>query len=442
MPHNKKIYIDGMTCVSCELLIKNELEEITEIKEVTVCHKKKIAEITFDRKEGLIENVIDKIKELGYTATLEPAEKAIQEKTTSKQWVYSILVVLGLYIIYRYLNWIGVLGWLKADTSEITYGVAFIVGIVASMSTCLAIVGAVVMSFGAKYEATGNFFERNLKPHLLFHFGRLLTFFVLGGLLGVIGSWINLTPSFMGWFTVLIAVILGWLGLNILGILPSVSTLGLHMPKKFMNTWGKLKTSNHALAPVVLGGFTFFLPCGFTQSMQLFAISSGSFWAGAFTLFLFALGTTPILLGLGVATTKFKNMNTTVLKKAIGFLIIVFAFYTLSTGFALSGINIDFFDKKDVGSITEKNNIQIVKMDATRNGFSPNTFRIKKGIPVKWIINGSEATGCTNRIMMPELNIEEQLTRGDNVIEFTPKKAGTLNFSCWMGMVRGKFIVE
>ncbi len=84
---------------------------------------------------------------------------------------------------------------------------------------------------------------------------------------------------------------------------------------------------------------------------------------------------------------------------------------------------------------------QLVNMTVDYRGFSPNTFNIQKGIPVRWQIDAKELTGCNNEIIMPALKIDKKLSPGQNIIEFTPNKVGTLNFSCWMGMLRGKFIV-
>lgn len=437
-----KVYLSGLTCTSCEVLITNELNEIEKIEKVTVCKKKQTAELIADTDLS-IDEVLGKIRSLGYGAELSPISKSFNsQKATSTQWLYSLLILLGIYIVYIYLRWIGALNWFNFDTSNTTYGVAFLIGIVASMSTCLAVVGAVVISFGAKYEARGTFVNRNLKPHLLFHLGRLGSFFLLGGLLGYVGSWFSLSLSFISIFTIIIALVLAWLGLNILGFVPSISKFGLTMPKNTMKAWDKLKTSEHALAPVILGAFTFFLPCGFTQSMQLFAISSGSFWIGGMTMLLFGLGTMPVLLGLGMAATRFKNKKNIVLTKTIGFLIIFFALYTLSSGLALSGVNIGLFDKKDEGTTKTETNLQIIEMTVDYAGFTPNVFRLKAGVPVKWVINGVQVTGCLNEIIIPTLGIRRPLNYGQNIIEFTFPSTGTYGFSCSMGMVRGQFVVE
>jgi len=439
---SKSIYISGMTCTSCEVLISDSLKELEEVKYVKISHLKGRADIGHHGDKLPMAEIIRKIEELGYGASLEPVKEK-KVRATGEQWFYSLLLVGGLYLVYKYLQWIGLLDWMETDTSDIRYGTSFIIGIVASLSSCLVVVGAVVMSFAAKYQSRGTFYERNLKPHLLFHLGRLTTFFFLGGVLGLIGSWFSVSDNFISIFTVFIALVLAWLALNILGFVPSLTTLGIRMPKKSMGTWKRLQNSEHALAPIALGSFSFFLPCGFTQSMQLFAMSSGNFMTGAMTLLLFALGTGPVLFGLGVATTRFKNMNTVVLQKAIGFIVLFFAFYTLSSGLAIKGIDINFWSGKEaVSSVVNTANAQEISMTVDYSGYTPSVFKLKKGVPVKWIIDGTKASGCTSEVIVPDLGIRESLKPGNNIIEFTPQKAGTINFSCWMGMVRGKFIVE
>ncbi len=440
--NKKTLHISGMTCTSCEIIITDELNEVKEIDQVVVCSKKNTAVIHYRDNLNLSE-IISKIKKLGYDASEDPIKKRM--KASKQQWFNAFLVLAGIYIVYKYLKWIGVVRLLEVDTSEISFGVAFVVGIVASMSTCLAIVGAVVMSFASKYKTQGSFFKASVKPHLMFHLGRLAVFFVLGGVLGMIGGWFSISLQVTAIMTVALAIILAWLGMNIVGLLPSLSSVGIRMPRGIMKTWNRLKESEHKLAPVLLGGITFFLPCGFTQSMQLFALSSGSFWIGAFTMFLFALGTLPILLTLGIASSRAKNKKRVVFQLVIGILIIVFAFYTLQSGLAMLGLNSDILpsQKKETESqFLDDGSKQVVSMKIGYYGFEPQVINLKKGVPVKWIIDGNGATGCTNKIIVPSLNITKKINSGDNIVEFTPTESGVIPFSCWMGMVRGKFIVE
>lgn len=437
----KKVHVQGMTCVSCEVIITDELTQVEGVNKVSVCHKKQIAKVHYHHDNVDPQALLTIIENLGYQASFEPITKK-KEKASLSQWLYALLIVLGFYIVYRYLRWIGVFDWINIDPTNVTYGASFLIGLVASLSSCLAVVGAVVISFGAKYKSKGGYFESNVKPHLLFHVGRLATFFVLGGILGLIGSWFSINTTFMGWFTLVIALVLVWLGLNILGFVPSLSSVGVRMPRKATAVWNRLKNSEHHMAPVLLGAFTFFLPCGFTQSMQLFAISSGNFWIGAMTMLFFGLGTAPVLLGVGVASSGFKNAKAIAFKKAMGFVVIVFALYTASAGFAMAGIDVSFFDKTIEEQTVVQGGVQTVVMNVDRYGYNPNTIRVKSGIPVRWVINAQELNGCSGEIIMPAINLRKQLVQGENIVEFTPTGQGTIPFSCWMGMIRGKFIVE
>ena len=67
---------------------------------------------------------------------------------------------------------------------------------------------------------------------------------------------------------------------------------------------------------------------------------------------------------------------------------------------------------------------------------------MKKGVPVKWIIDGEEINGCNNAIQVPKYGLEFNIKQGEQTIEFTPKEEGTIRWSCWMGMIPGTFIVK
>ncbi|NQT49575.1 sulfite exporter TauE/SafE family protein [Candidatus Kuenenbacteria bacterium] len=438
----KIVKVHGMTCVSCESLLEDELKNIEGVKLVKASHKNKTVELHFEDIEPNESQVNSTIKELGYEIGENLERKFFgKNRATPKQWFYSLLVVVLIILAYKLLIRFDVMGLVVFDTTNVSLGIAFLIGIVASLSSCLAVVGGVVVSFASKYQTKGNFYHKNVKPHLHFHAGRMICFFVLGGILGIVGSWFDMSSAFNGWLTAFVAVVMFLLGLNILGFLPSPSAYGIRLPKKSMKYWNKLKSSEHKSAPFLLGAFTFFLPCGFTQSMQLFAITTGSFWLGGLSLFLFALGTAPVLIGVGIAASRFKNKKMIIFQKVMGFVVLIFAFYTLLTGLTIAGINLDLGWGKDYGATITNANIQEVVMTVDYSGYSPNVFTIKKGIPVKWTINVKQMTGCTNEIIVPDLGIKKKLQYGENIIQFTPTKVGNLSFSCWMGMVRGKFIV-
>ncbi|HET6375973.1 MAG TPA: LysM peptidoglycan-binding domain-containing protein, partial [Methylocella sp.] len=71
----------------------------------------------------------------------------------------------------------------------------------------------------------------------------------------------------------------------------------------------------------------------------------------------------------------------------------------------------------------------------------PDHFTLRLGVPVRWVINGMEITECNRRIAVPKLGLEFDVKEGEQIIEFTPREAGVIPWSCWMGMLQGRFDV-
>lgn len=451
--NTKKFFIKGMHCVSCEKLLDDEFRQIAGVKDVRVDRLKNTGEVDYEEMEPNFSEIQRVAKKFGYEAFENEIKKDdAKSKSAFADWIKAIVIVIVIVGLFKFFQNSGLIDRINIQSANVSFGMAFLIGLVASVSSCLAVVGAVIIAFGEKYKTEGSgFFNNAVKPNLLFHAGRLATFFVLGGLLGLIGGELNVSGNFISIFTIIIAIVMGWLGLNILGVVPSISSIGISMPKFMTANWSRLKASEHKAAPFVLGGLSFFLPCGFTQSMQIFALTSGSFWIGGMTLLIFALGTVPSLLILGITTSWTKGNKMVVFQKVAGILVVLFAIFTLQSGLALRGVNTNVLSTQDAKKTEQKNDAtgqkvvgeqQIVEMHVLSSGFSPATLKIKKGVPVKWVIKGDQVTGCTNKIIVPSLNISKSLKSGDNVVEFTPKTTGTIPFSCWMGMVQGKFIVE
>ncbi|OIN90234.1 hypothetical protein CO019_01475 [Candidatus Berkelbacteria bacterium CG_4_9_14_0_2_um_filter_42_30] len=443
----KKIYIAGMHCASCEKLLDSEFRKIAGIANIKINRADDSADIYYSDIQPHISEFQKIGKKYDYRISEQRLAK-ISGSHTAWEWFWSIsiaLILLGLYKIFQNL---GLFKGIAIGSKNISFGIAVLAGVVASLSSCLAVVGTVVIAFAEKYQTRGSdFYQTALKPNLQFHLGRLITFFLLGGVLGLLGGEINISGNFISIFTIIIAVVMAWLGLNILGILPSITDVGIKMPSVLTKNWHSLQQSEHKAAPYLLGGLTFFLPCGFTQSMQIFALASGSFLTGGLTLVLFALGTLPILMVVGTTASWAKSRRIEIVKKAAGILVVIFAISTFLSGYSLlgvkSGVVSSSDDKQTAAEDKPIAGEQIVEMHVTASGFEPSILKVKKGVPVKWRIYGDDLTGCTNKIIIKSLNVKAELDSGENIVRFTaPEKAGTLNFSCWMGMVRGKFIVE
>jgi len=182
------------------------------------------------------------------------------------------------------------------------------------------------------------------------------------------------------------------------------------------------------------GALTFFLPCGFTQAMQLFAVSSGNFIQGALIMSLFAIGTAPGLLGVGGLASVFQGKQAKVFFAATGIAVILLGWFNIANGSQL------LFQTKidaDQGEIINSTGIQEIRMTQGNGGYSPNKFTVEKGKTVRWIITSTNQFSCASALVVPKYGISENLVKGENIIEFVPTQTGDIPFSCSMGMYRG-----
>ena len=165
------------------------------------------------------------------------------------------------------------------------------------------------------------------------------TFFILGGAVGYLGSSFKLGINGTLTISALLGVVMFILGLNMLDVFPWAKKLQPTIPGALGKKIHQLKNINHALVPILLGALTFFLPCGFTQSMQLFSLSSGSFWIGAVTMLAFALGTLPVLSLISFSSIGIHGkLQTSTFFKTVGLIVIFFGLVNIINALVLANI--------------------------------------------------------------------------------------------------------
>lgn len=440
------LHIKGMHCASCEILLEKELMKIDKVQKCKLSHKKGTLDISCEG-EMPYEQIEKAVEKCGYHIAKKDEEKYEKKKMTFDDYAQIVIIFIGVAAIAWFLQKIEITKFFPEFGNNAGVMVALLLGVVASLSTCLILIGGIVLSFGNMYQvkedAKHPWLSRSL-PHLYFHIGRIGGFALLGGILGLIGSKINYSLSFTGYLTIIVAIIMLYIGLQILGFLPSITKFGFHLPKSLSKKIQKLENSNNPLTPMVIGVLTFLLPCGFTQSMQVAAIASGGFISGALIMGAFAIGTFPALFSIGLGSSYAKKSKFKFVNRVIGIVVVFFALFSLNSGLVLSGSNftLDFWSQGgESGQVEIVDGVQVVKMNVDWT-FEPNEFVIKKDIPVRWEIEGVNISGCSNEIAIPSMGLSKKIEIGENILEFTPDETGTLPFSCWMGMLGGKFIVE
>ena len=450
------IRIAGMTCGSCEILLERKLKAVSGIIDAEVNHRTGIATLTADPASlPRAEEVEDVIRKAGYAiddgSAPEHTEKICPTgvyavESSHRKWFEIGGALLIIFALYKLLQAFDLVSLAPSTSGALTFGGILLIGIVAGTSSCLAVTGGLLLALAAKHNELSQAETRweKFRPLLHFNIGRLVSYFVLGGAVGMIGTSITLSPVMTGYMNVVIALIMLYLALTILHLVPK-GTFPIRPPKALSHWIANLSESKHPAAPFTLGAFTFFLPCGFTQSLQLVALASGSFLAGSLTMGIFALGTLPSLLGISLLSSHMEGAASRLFLRFSGALVLTLAFFNLQSGFALAGINLPMFQNDQAGErsapMVNANGVQEIFMRVGPTGYEPSVLTVKAGIPVKWTVDGSGARGCTSMLSVPSMNILRPLTAGLQTIEFTPENPGSIAFSCSMGMVRGSITV-
>lgn len=199
----------------------------------------------------------------------------------------------------------------------------------------MAVVGGLLLSMSATFAKDGN----KVIPQLMFHVGRITSFFILGGIIGMIGSAFPLNSSATFILSLLIGLVMFILGINLLDVFHFTKKIQPTMPKFISRHIHGISKINNTFTPLIAGVVTFFLPCGFTQSMQIYTLTTGSFINGGLTMLAFALGTFPVLAVISFSSLSInKSLKSGIFFKSAGLIVILFALINIINSFVVIGI--------------------------------------------------------------------------------------------------------
>ena len=253
--------------------------------------------------------------------------------------------------------------------------------------------------------------------------------------MGALGSLFSLSTTLKGVMPLVAGAFMLFLGVRMLGIFPWLSRIKVRFPGL---GGSKMRTAAAGRGPFVVGLLNGLMPCGPLQTMQVYALGTGSFLAGALSMFLFSLGTVPLLLGFGALSAFLSAKFNRRMVKASGVLVIALGLVMFTRGVNLFGVALPSLAPAPGGSVAVAKIVggyQEVRTTVESGDYHP--FIVQNGIPVRWIVNAKAAdlNGCNNPLTVPQYGIRKQLVPGDNLIEFTPDKDGTISYTCWMGMI-------
>lgn len=458
-----KLYVQGMHCASCEILIEKKLLKLDGIHSVDASTKDNTIIVRYKGDNKPEPEELNK-----YFAELDYKFSTKQFKTKStpalsfregkllinptkltrlaKVAVTVVAILVGFYLVEKMQFG----KYISVDSSS-SLPAFFVLGLVAGLSSCAALIGGLLLSMTKQWNdlyIDSDSTRQKAQPHIMFHSGRIISFIVLGGVLGAVGKTISLdNTSLFSSLTIFVSVIMLLLALQMLEV-EWAQKLSFRLPKVISRFVVNEDNFQGKQMPLVLGILTFVLPCGFTLIAQTAALASGSFTQGALIMFAFALGTLPILIGISYSGLTFNSKPhlTAKFNQIAGILIVFFALYNINGQFnvlgykSLSDVKLITMstDTAKIEAPTEiKDGEQVINITAKGFEYLPtSSMTINSGVPTRLIVDNQGIQGC-GAFMAANGLIDNyvELKRGLNTIQLENPQKGLYKLTCAMGMV-------
>ncbi len=428
-----KLKIGGMTCINCQTKIEKALLKTEGILSAKVDWKKESAQIRFDSERVSTDKIIKEIENCGYTV-----KSNNEKKEEAKNTLFYLALITVLFLLLQRTGLLNALSPSSLATSSMSYALLFVTGLFTSLH-CVAMCGGINISQSLPKK------HKNMLSPLLYNLGRLCSYTLIGLVLGALGfvfgssaKGLSIPLSFQGLLKVIAGLAMLFMGISLLGILPSLRYITPHLPSFLSKKISAAKSKT----PFFVGFLNGFMPCGSLQAMWIVALASANPISGALSMFFFSLGTIPLMLFLGSIFSVLGKKYMNAVMKTGAVIVVVISLSMMSQGFALGafsskGENKEVVAEKQGANIVIEDGKQIVK--STLNPYRYPTITVKKDLPVHWEIEASEKalTGCNYRMIFRDFGFMYEMGYGKNVIEFTAEKTGSFQYTCWMGMVRG-----
>lgn len=328
----------------------------------------------------------------------------------------------------------------------------FVTGLFAGGLTCLAVQGGLLASSVAHQEegklAKEAIHSEHIVPVVSFLLARLVAYTMVGFFLGSLGSVVQLSLQVRVVLQLAVAAFMIGTALNLLEVHPVFRYFVIQPPKFLTRMVRHQSKSKNIFGPAILGAFTIFIPCGATQAMMAYAISTGSPLGGAITMFLFILGTSPLFFILGYVMKRLSGSLSMYFNKIAAAAILLIALVNLNGALSLAGSDFSLdallFKRPAAKTTVATVNEGTIFFGPFGYVTEPDNITVKAGSRVKLNLVNKDGTGCIQAFVIPKLGIERIVPVGtSDVVEFTaPSETGPLVVMCSMGMYRDYIYVN
>jgi sulfite exporter TauE/SafE/copper chaperone CopZ len=443
------IPVAGMTCVSCEKRITKALTKLPGVVSASASARKGSASLITTSQAS--------------RASIEKAIVATGYRVGGSPWFNRDLDVwrsaLLATVFVSGLVWLIGAGDLAGRFGDLSKGGLLLVlalGLAAGASTCMAMVGGIILAISAsaagRSTAKGTSAARSaaLRVNLIFQAGRIGGFGLLGVALGAIGKRAAMPQSVTVALMIAVAVTMLLVGLRLTELSPRVAGWSPTIPASVGDRLGLTggAPARRTAGVVLAGAATFFLPCGFTQAVQLYAFSTGSPTSAGVIMATFAIGTSPALLALAGAPTLITGPRRTAVLRALGVVVVGFAVINATSALRLAGVELSVPSRStQAASASTSANVTVTPVDQTitssqdGNGYHPDETVVYAGRPTHWVVTSTAPFSCAASLGSQDLGFQGVLKEGRNVIELPALSKGTYQYSCTMGMYTGHIVV-
>lgn len=510
--------IAGMTCSACAARVERAIANVPGVAKVRVSLFSKEARVDYDGAQADRSDLVRAVQNAGYEVASTP-----QRRLSAAQVAAIVLVAIALRFVASAFGVDASGADFPLASSSMGFGMLFIVGVLTSFH-CVAMCGGINLSqcipAAADSQSAPEKAPRrkislsSIRPALLYNAGRIASYTAIGAVVGAVGSALSLSLAARGAIQLAAGVFMLVMALSMLGVAPGVGVIKVRFAEALRSIAPSRKKDDAAegtsgikhpspKSPLVVGLLSGFMPCGPLQAMQLYALGTGSALLGSASMLCFALGTVPLMLGLGalagVISRKFAHKAIT----AGACVVMIMGLFMVSYGWALTGLpaiqvpnipqafasltepkvatagmqccsgssgsaaasgccggtgataqsgccgssatngtssNSSSSSNANGAMSTMDDGVQTVETSLS-NGYQPIT--VYAGTPVKWTVSATKSsiTSCNRTVELPDFDMEHTFAPGNNIIEFTPTKAGTYTYTCWMGMIRSTITV-
>lgn len=205
-----------------------------------------------------------------------------------------------------------------------------------SFGHCIGMCGGIVLAYSSiKIEPKSSKLSQT-KAHLLYSFGRVATYSLLGVLFGAMGGVLTFNNTANGILFMITGIIMILAGLSLMGKIKFLTLIehSFSSTSIYKKAFQKILNSKSNSSFFILGMLNGLLPCGFVYFFAITAASTASPIYGALVMFIFGVSTIPAMFSLGFiaslsSATSFRNMMMSLSSLAV----ILYGIFTAYNGY-------------------------------------------------------------------------------------------------------------